>query len=395
MAAQMTLPKRGAGYPTRPPFFFHRFARLLGKVCAAQHVGPDGAWFLTYMAATEDSAKYRHAVAWTDEQLSPLVGMSPSKLKRIRAKCIAHGWLHYEQGFKGVPSLYWVLVPPCYDICDGQYLDDELAKSLRIRGHFELESGPNPDRKRTECELESGPKADASIPLPQPTSTTVTFAADGGGDLKKAEQAFEPAHAMGTHVAPTENEPLRSFLPNAEQLAELQTRLRAVGIDLVDATLAAALSVGHSVESILRVIAHAAERPGWWGGGAVRLRLTRSDSVQLPLDRGWPQPDPRAKSRWESQQRKELAAQSLDALTQPKASTPATQQEWDFEALERQHGGRIDASSIDELTELLSGEFLRQQLRRNRDGVDGRSTPMIRQQLLKAFAALDAQLAGK
>ena len=391
--AQLKLPRRGVDYPSRPPFFFHRFVRLLGKVCAAQHVGPDGAWFLTYMAATEDSARYAHAVAWTDEQLSPLVGMSPSKLKRIRAKCLSHGWLHYEQGFKGVPSLYWVTVPERYDIRDGQYLDDELSKALRIRGHFDLESGQKAHGIRTQCELESGQKADAFIPTPATHSSACP--SEGGGGFSEIEndgQVPEPTVAGQSpettrpRKVPEPTGPSRQdTLPDDFDVrAQLVRRLRALGVSLAEPSLDGAIRQGLSLQHVAAVLKQAEAHPGYWGGGAIHRRLTCPHSAPLPADQGWAKPDATAVSRFRSQQQRDRSAVALAALTARHPAEPsiAVQQVWDWVALEATYGERIDRASIDDLAAMLGTDFARKLLRR----AGGRQSLTVRRELLKAFA---------
>jgi hypothetical protein len=107
-------------YPPREPFFSHRFVRLLAKVCAAQDIGPAGAWLLTVIVQTEDAAHYKRAVTWYDAQLLPILGVDSQKtLARIRNKAVEAGWLHYEAGCKGRVSRYWVMIPE-----QAQDLDD-------------------------------------------------------------------------------------------------------------------------------------------------------------------------------------------------------------------------------------------------------------------------------
>ncbi|VTR92160.1 Uncharacterized protein OS=Blastopirellula marina DSM 3645 GN=DSM3645_24505 PE=4 SV=1 [Gemmata massiliana] len=45
---------------------------------------------------------------------------SADALDRVRKRCVAAGWLHYEPGAKGVAGRYWVTVPDqCADLGDG------------------------------------------------------------------------------------------------------------------------------------------------------------------------------------------------------------------------------------------------------------------------------------
>lgn len=107
-------------YPKREKYFANRFVRLLTKSAAAQELGPEVCWLLTVVAHQEDSKRYKRPVTYYNEQLMPLAGFGGrSRLVRARDKAVAAGWLHYEQGGKGAPGKYWVIVPNhCADLPD-------------------------------------------------------------------------------------------------------------------------------------------------------------------------------------------------------------------------------------------------------------------------------------
>lgn len=118
-----------ATYPRRRPFFANRFCRLMTKVCLANQVGPEACFLLMTIAMTEDAKSYRGAVTFWNEQLIPLVGVNSVKsLIRIRNKAIEAGWLHYEQGGKGVVGRYWVEVPKEYEGMDDVPVDENVAE---------------------------------------------------------------------------------------------------------------------------------------------------------------------------------------------------------------------------------------------------------------------------
>jgi hypothetical protein len=84
----------------------------MGKACLANYIGGDACWLLTFVAHTEDARHYRGPVTFFNEQLLPILGgKSVDTLDRVRRRCIAAGWLHYEPGRKGRPGTYWVLIP--------------------------------------------------------------------------------------------------------------------------------------------------------------------------------------------------------------------------------------------------------------------------------------------
>jgi hypothetical protein len=119
-------------YPQRPPYFAHRFVRLLTKSAAAQEIGPEACWLLTIIAHQEDAKRYRGAVTYYNEQLLPLCGFGgKDRLVRARLKAVSAGWLHYDGGSKGIPAKYWVLIPDAYqDIEDGPM--DETSDSFAV-----------------------------------------------------------------------------------------------------------------------------------------------------------------------------------------------------------------------------------------------------------------------
>lgn len=374
MAAQLTLPRRGDAYPARPAFFFHRFTRLLGKVCAAQHVGADGAWLLTVIAATEDSARYKHAVAWTDDQIAPFVGVSPSKMRRLRARCVSAGWLHYEAGWKGTPSLYWVTIPLAYEIQDGEYLDDELAKALQIRAQFERESGAkaegNPERMRRESEHESDAKANALHTYsghPQTTPSAAPKPDDDGVSKSIARQD-----------AGIERGPDKTL---ATQSA-IETRLSAAGIRKPRKAISVALDNGIGLTAIAAVVDHYEQHPGYWESWMLWTRLTDPEWATQPSDAGWPAPSEKALAAAKTRAQRDATLKLIDQIH----ATDKTQQEWDWDALEREYGAQIDAASFDELLDIQPNEFARRALRTlARREPEFRHIECHRRQLLKAW----------
>jgi hypothetical protein len=138
LTEQLSNGKAGSAYPKRPPYFAHRFCRLLMKTCAANIIGTDGCYLLCLIAHTEDSRRYKPpGVTFWNEQLVPITGFgSVDKLHRVRAHAVAAGWLHYEPGRKGRAALYWVTIPPALqDVGDGPIIDEESA--ILCRTHAE------------------------------------------------------------------------------------------------------------------------------------------------------------------------------------------------------------------------------------------------------------------
>lgn len=99
-------------YPKRPSHFAHKFCRIMMRCCVAQDIGPDAAYMLTQIVHTEDAAHYRRAVRFFNDQLVAACGFANVKaLQRARDKAVASGWLHYEEGARSRPAIYWAMIP--------------------------------------------------------------------------------------------------------------------------------------------------------------------------------------------------------------------------------------------------------------------------------------------
>jgi hypothetical protein len=114
-----------SAYPKRPPFFAHRFCRLLLKACVANEHGPDVAMLLVAIAHTEDAKGYRDAVTFWNHQIMAMIGVQSEKtLRRLRERAMRAGWLRFEAGRRGMPPRYWVVVPPAYSNFDDAPSDE-------------------------------------------------------------------------------------------------------------------------------------------------------------------------------------------------------------------------------------------------------------------------------
>ena len=105
--------KANEPYPTnRPKYWAMKYIRAMGKTCAANEIGPLGAYLCSVIATTEDASGYCRAVTYWDGQLLPIVGANNEKaLALARTNCVKSGWLHYEPGRRGVPGKYWTTLP--------------------------------------------------------------------------------------------------------------------------------------------------------------------------------------------------------------------------------------------------------------------------------------------
>lgn len=83
-------------------------------------IGADVCWMLTVIVMQEDSVKYSKPINYWNSQLQTLCGFgSKKRLVTARSKAIGAGWLHYVQGDKRKPGIYWVTLPDGLSISDG------------------------------------------------------------------------------------------------------------------------------------------------------------------------------------------------------------------------------------------------------------------------------------
>ena len=132
----MTDPAERVAYPKRDPYFSHRFMRLLAETRAAQEIGSLSAWLLTVIVLQEDAGRYRRAVTFWDEQLTPLLGVKSLKVLRLaREKAVEFGWLHYEAGSRARPGRYWVTTP---NLPDSEPVAAEETATFDVAVHQDL-----------------------------------------------------------------------------------------------------------------------------------------------------------------------------------------------------------------------------------------------------------------
>ena len=123
-----------AQYPGREPFFANRFIRLLVKSCVANEIGTNAFAMLTIVVMTEDASHYRRGITFYDGQLMPLLGInSKDTMYKVRKRAIEAGWLHFEPGYKGKASTYWVMIPEHAEHIDDCPTDEGYRPDLVVK----------------------------------------------------------------------------------------------------------------------------------------------------------------------------------------------------------------------------------------------------------------------
>jgi hypothetical protein len=256
--------KRGAGYPTRNPFFFHRFVRLQIKTCAAMVIGADGFWLLAIVSATEDSAMYRHAVRFFNQQLAQLCGWSVDKLDRVRRRCIDEGFLHYEPGGNRTPGLYWVLV------------DDSLGDAPDLGPIGELESDFKPQvAEHVADDSATKPLVTSGETSEKPTELTSL-------SLSNTSPPPPPVAANGER---SKSEPVG----DSDQWGKVEEELISAGVSHWRGLLGSYRETGCSAEHALELIEFWKQHQDRFNSpsGALHHRFENAHP-SIPAGEGWP-----------------------------------------------------------------------------------------------------------
>ncbi len=127
-------------YPRRPPYFAHRYVRMLTKTCAANEIGHVAFVLCVVIAHIEDAKRYSGPVSFYTAQLMALIGVTKwESLDIARRKAIAAGWLHYEHRGQRGAGHYWVTLPAAADSLDDSPCDEtsqELHPPTGNNGHL-------------------------------------------------------------------------------------------------------------------------------------------------------------------------------------------------------------------------------------------------------------------
>jgi len=352
-------PRRGAGYPRRTPFFFHRFSRLLIKTCAAQVIGADGCWLLAIIAATEDSKRYRAAVSFYNPQLSAFCGWSIDKLDRVRKRCIDEGFLHYEPGGNRTPGLYWVLV------------DDSLGDAPDLGPIGELESDFKPQTAEH--------SADDSATEPR---TSCGENRDKPADLTNLSCPITPPSPPdAANTRPSKPEPVG----DADQWQKVEGELISVGVSHWRGLLGSYRETGCSAEHALELIEFWKRHQDRFDSpiGALHHRMENAHP-SIPTDERWPglQAKPKTVRTDEARQRSDQQLAEINA-----AKAKAANESEQASRLEAEFANALDAAGVELLVELLPQVFQREKHAETLRTSGWRELPgIVRRKLVAAFA---------
>jgi hypothetical protein len=153
-----------------------RYLRLLTKSAAAMEIGTEGLVLVMVVAGQEDACRYARPVNFWNRQLAVLCGIpaeNEKQLRRVRDRCVAAGWLHYESLGKRKHGRYFVVIPDHVNqdndgSCDESPRDDvrqmpaNCPPSVR---QVSVECPPSVRQVSVECP--------PSIPFPNPNPNPI------------------------------------------------------------------------------------------------------------------------------------------------------------------------------------------------------------------------------
>lgn len=299
---------QGIKYPERKPFFAHWYTKKLGQLCYANQIGADGCWMLSQIAMTEDSRRYKSPPTFYNGQLMSIAGCaSENTMVATRKKCLQADLLHYEPGVKRHAGVYWVKVPIFWPAIPdnplGEFLADAEISPQNLRGN----QVGNQVGKWVGNQVENlRPSYPNPVPNPTPTKDTVAV----------------------------------------EKVIEKQ--LLSLGVAKARETIHETLLNGTTLATMTQVIDYFASRPGAWGPGALRRRLTLGSAQSLNPDQGWPP----ASSR-ETQTRRAEAV-SRDRERQAAEAQSSTDRKLREHQLELRFGPILDALPADEIHRIVT-----------------------------------------
>ena len=238
-------------YPKRPPYFAHRYCRLLTKTCAANVIGRDAVLLCMTVSHQEDSARYTKPITYHTGQLLPILGIRKwDQLDAARTVAVNSGWLHYDAPVVGSrqPGIYWVTIPPDLEDPPDTAVEEESAdQAFFWRGYqtgFQDAAEGNPDRSIPtygDCKdgsipadgdalgLEAGTvrgwKRGTSYPSPKPLPSTATDVA-GPRDAEKQ-------NGKGRHTYTGDFERFWKAYPVSKDKRAAQAKFTVIARELV------------------------------------------------------------------------------------------------------------------------------------------------------------------
>lgn len=200
-------------YPKRDKFHAMKLTRLLLKSCAAQTIGRDACLLVTYIASTEDAARYQYPVRFWNSQLDAVLAFNSRKqLAEVRSKAVEAGWLHYQREHDRAVGEYWTLIPSEVQRFDDSPVEDsrsvygsQTADSCSAYGSGNGDScsaiGSQTENSCSAGGSQSGSQTGSpSYPVPDPIKDIPTNCVRGS--VSDSDQAGKPPKAARKPRAP-------------------------------------------------------------------------------------------------------------------------------------------------------------------------------------------------
>jgi hypothetical protein len=339
-------------YQKRPSFYVLRYMDMLINSESVSLIKQDGMLLCLLVARTEDRKYYEDAPTfWTDQLLTSLGIKSRTTLGEVRDRCVNAGLLYYVPGVKGTPMTLWTLWPERWEKIDGGLFLKNAVQKMDSILETENTCCPNNGQKQGNAvqNLDSIPTESRTHSSLVPKTPTTP------NSVGAVERIFDPRER------------------------EIENRLLAAGVAKARETIAEAILNGTTLTKIVEVIDYFASRPGCWGPGALRTRLTLGSAESLPSEQGWSQVSPKGS------QIAKAAAVASDRQKQAAASNEMAVQKTKEVQLEFQFGPILDAMPLEQLHKIVrdSSPALMPQLLRF-----GIQSKLVRPPLLKLLAKI-------
>ena len=311
----------------RRKIFALTFQRLLINSQAIKDLGFEGIHLLTRIVLIEDELRHSQPVKMWNTEVEHLLGLKVDAMRRVRQACIDHGWLHYVPGRKRKIGQYWVTIPD--EAVRDEWLNDDAGEEIPppVSGVKPTESQHKADGKPTQSRTPSIP-----VPDPENSSSTVSdFESGGGGifeddanesavsemlatkpvesgsgstavsvDSSRDASAESDASTMVPPVCGTDEVAIAATIERVKSehftnsLAADRFGNRKFG--LADQAVRTAIARGHTTASVDAICDFVESRPGFYGAGAVYVRLTTEAYVTDEPQDSWA-----TQIRWRSQ----------------------------------------------------------------------------------------------
>jgi hypothetical protein len=344
--------------PKEKPHFFR-----VAKSELLQQLSGNAVKVVLAVLKREDDLFYRQRVAFFNEELEELTGLSKRTVMQAREDAVNAGFLKYVPGSKSIRGIYSTAVP------ENIVATRPKTRSLFANQETDLESIEPESVSVAESDTES----ESSVAESDTESTVCMAESDTVSGVCMAE--------IDTHINPIPKTP--SPFPEPSW-GEVELRLSKTGLNSAAATIADARQRGYSAGTVAAIVAHYERHPGAWHSPGVIRNAVVNHPASLAADapERWPQASQEFTNARHRQ--KQLERDAQDKIRRDAAREQAERERLEREKLERQFGALLDAMTEAELHELIHAGPNPESLA-NFVKLYGRKSSIVRKRLLLAL----------